>query len=178
MPQRARDQGARDRRRDRGRTGRIPGRPGQRARDRLGDRLRNVSAGQLPRPRLTSRAAVLVVVLAVLAVSYASSLRAYLEQRSHLAALEEQISASEENIASLEREKRRWDDEAYVISQARARFAFGFPGETGYQVLDEDGEPLDHEDTLSAPKELDVPEWWETTVDSIEAAGNGATEKP
>ena len=28
---------------------------------------------------------------------------------------------------------------AYVIAQARARFAFGFPGEIGYRVLDEDG---------------------------------------
>ena len=32
-----------------------------------------------------------------------------------------------------------------------ARFAFGFPGEIGFRVLDEDGEPLDHEDTLSDP---------------------------
>jgi cell division protein FtsB len=161
-----------------GRVPRGPRTPGRRPGDR-GWRSRSAAAvAAAPRPRLTSRAAVLVLVLAVLAVSYASSLRAYLEQRSHLASLEEQIAASEESIRSLEREKRRWDDEAYVISQARARFAFGFPGETGYQVLDEDGEPLDHEDTLSAPKELDVPEWWETTVDSIEAAGTGTTEKP
>lgn len=145
-------------------------------RDRLVSRARSGSGGQ--RPRLTGRAAVLVLVLAVLAVSYASSLRAYLEQRHHIASLEQRITASEESIASLEREKRRWDDEAYVIAQARARFAFGFPGEIGYQVLDEDGEPLDHEDTLSAPKELDPPEWWETTLDSIDTAGNGTAGKP
>ena len=36
------------------------------------------------RPRFTGRAAVLVLVLAVLTVSYASSLRAYLQQRSHI----------------------------------------------------------------------------------------------
>ena len=39
------------------------------------------------RPRLTGRAAILVLVLAVLAVSYASSLRAYLQQRVHIVEL-------------------------------------------------------------------------------------------
>jgi len=40
------------------------------------------------RPRLTSRAAVLVLVLGVLLVSYASSLRSYVDQRRHVADLE------------------------------------------------------------------------------------------
>ena len=114
----------------------------------------------------------LVLVVAALMVSYASSMRAYLEQRAHIASLEESIAESRSNIESLEREKERWDDPAYVVSQARARFAFGFPGEVGYQVLDEHGVPLDPQDTLTEPELTDdgVPEWWETTVASIEAA--------
>lgn len=146
------------------------GRPGQR-----GWRSRSAAAvAAAPRPRLTSRAAILVLVLAVLAVSYASSLRAYLEQRDHLSSLREQIADSEAEIDALRREKQRWRDDAYVVSQARARFAFGFPGEIGFRVLDEDGNPLDQEVTLSDPKALqdDDPEWWETTLDSIETAGN------
>jgi hypothetical protein len=115
-----------------------------------------------------------VLVVAALVMSYGSSLRAYLDQRTHIATLRASITESESHIAALEREKKRWADDAYVISQARARFAFGFPGEIGYRVLDEDGQPLDHEDTLSDPKDLDEsgPEWWETTLDSVEAAGN------
>ena len=115
----------------------------------------------------------LVLVVAALVMSYGSSLRAYLEQRDHLAALRDGIARSEAHIAALEREKARWGDDAYVISQARARFAFGFPGEIGFRVLDEDGEPLDHEDSLSDPKSLDEspPEWWETTLTSVETAG-------
>ena len=50
---------------------------------------------------LTGRAAVLVLVLVVLAVSYASSMRAYLEQRAHLAALEADIAESRDNIEQL-----------------------------------------------------------------------------
>jgi hypothetical protein len=107
-------------------------------------------------------------------MSYGSSLRAYLEQRSHIASVRESIADSQAHIAALQREKERWKDDAYVISQARARFAFGFPGEIGFRVLDEDGEPLDEEESLSDPKTLDEspPEWWETTLESVELAGN------
>ena len=126
------------------------------------------------RPRLTSRAAVLVLVLAVLLVSYASSLRAYVEQRRHIASLEGSIASSKADIAALEREKQRWADPAYVVAQARARFAFGFPGEIGYQVLDADGKPLDHEDSLTdtADEEAPDPQWWQKTMTSVDAAGN------
>ena len=115
----------------------------------------------------------LVLVVAGLMVSYASSFRAYLDQRHHIEQLEASIARSQSEIASLQREKGRWEDPAYVVAQARARFAFGFPGEVGFQVLDEDGEPLHHEDSLSEPtQEVDDPEWWQETLSSLEAAGN------
>ncbi len=115
----------------------------------------------------------LVLVLGVLLVSYASSLRAYVEQRRHIASLEDSIASSRSDIADLQREKQRWNDPAYLVAQARARFAFGFPGEVGYQVLDADGRPLDHEDSLTDPdatKDPD-PEWWQTTLTSVDTAG-------
>jgi cell division protein FtsB len=128
------------------------------------------------RPRFTGRAAILVLVLAVLMVSYASSMRAYLEQRHHLDTLAESIATSEANIAELEREKARWEDPAYVRSQARERFGWVLPGEIGYQVIDEDGDPLGHDDSLTdaaAPSEEDErPEWWQAAWESVEAAGN------
>ena len=51
--------------------------------------------------------AVLVVVVAVLVVSYASSMRAYLQQRAHINDLRAQIDSSQRDIKALEREKRR-----------------------------------------------------------------------
>ncbi len=116
----------------------------------------------------------LVLVVAALVMSYGSSLRAYLEQRDQISSLRAEIATSQSNISALEREKKRWKDPAYVIAQARARFAFGFPGEIGYRVLDEDGQPLDHKDSLSDPDALDEspPEWWETTLTSVQTAGN------
>jgi hypothetical protein len=115
---------------------------------------------------------VLVLVLAALLVSYASSMRAHLEQRSHINSLKASIASSQRSIEELEREKRRWQDDAYVEAQARARFAFGYPGEVGYHVLDDDGRPLDAQSTLVPPEEVGDgrPEWWESTLSSLEAA--------
>lgn len=158
---------------DLGRPGRArpSGRPGVRG----GRALREAGAQVATLPsRLTGRAAVLVLVVAALLVSYASSLKAHLEQRSHIDSLRSSIADSERQIASLRREKARWDDPAYVEAQARARFAFGYPGEIGYQVLDVDGSPLDAASSLDDPAPADGdgrPEWWESTLASVDAAG-------
>jgi cell division protein FtsB len=118
---------------------------------------------------------VLLLVLAVLAVSYASSMRAYLQQRSHIHELKEAIAQREANIDALEREKRRWQDPAFVKAQARERFGYLMPGETGFQVLDEDGQPLESESTLHDPDEVvrtKPTPWWTAAWDSVELAGN------
>jgi cell division protein FtsB len=126
------------------------------------------------RPRLTGRAAILVLVLAVLMVSYASSMRAYLEQRRHLADLSQNIAESRAQIADLQREKQRWNDPAYVRTVAHQRFGWVLPGEIGFQVLDETGKPLGHTDTLSdatAVTEANRPQWWQSAWGSVVAAG-------
>ena len=135
------------------------------------------------RPRLTGRAAVLVLVLAVLTVSYASSMKAYLEQRAHIADLKQQIAQSEADIDSLEREKSRWNDPAFVQSQARERFGYLMPGETSYVVLGEDGKPLESQTSLRPKRDVIVKEptaWWATAWDSVLLAGNppAAEDKP
>ena len=127
------------------------------------------------RPSFTGRAAVLVLVLAVLTVSYASSLRAYLQQRSHIGDLKAQIAQREANIDDLEREKKRWDDPAYVKAQARARFGYLMPGESGFEVIGPDGEPLEAQASLNDPSDVikTVPKaWWSAAWESMELAGN------
>jgi cell division protein FtsB len=117
--------------------------------------------------------AILVVVVAVLVVSYASSMRAYLEQRSHMNDLRAQIVDSQRDIKTLEREKRRWSDEKYVEMQARERFGWSMPGETSYQVIDRDGKPLERGDGLSDPDAVagQVPDpWWDKVYRTLEDA--------
>jgi type II secretory pathway component PulJ len=118
---------------------------------------------------------VLVLVLAVLTVSYASSLRAYLQQRAHIGDLKQSIAERETAINALEREKQRWQDPAFKQAQARARFGYLMPGQTGLLVLDEDGKPLESQASLSDPDEVikTVPTaWWSEAWTSVELAGS------
>ncbi len=128
-----------------------------------------------PRSRLTGRAAVLVLVLAVLTVSYASSLRAYLQQRSHINELKTQIAQHEANIDTLENEKERWEDPAYVGQQARERLGYVMPGEKTYLVLGEDGQPLEPQAELQDPTTVldTTPQaWWDDAWESVVLAGD------
>jgi cell division protein FtsB len=117
--------------------------------------------------------AILLVVFAVLVVSYASSMRAYLQQRDQINGLKQRIAASQADIAQAEREKRRWQDPAYVEAQARERFGWVLPGETSYQVLDADGNPLTGDDELTDPSTVAPAKptaWWSKAYSSLEAA--------
>jgi cell division protein FtsB len=153
---------------------RRPGGRGSPQRPRPSAAATSPVAGQR-RPRFTGRAAILVLVVAVLTVSYASSLRAYLQQRSHIADLKAQIAERSASIDDLEREKRRWNDPAYVQAQARARFGYLMPGQTSYVVLGEDGKPLESDTDLPDPSEVREREpeaWWSPVWKSTELAGN------
>jgi hypothetical protein len=123
-----------------------------------------------------------VLVLAVLIVSYASSMRAYLEQQQHLANLRASIAASKAHIAQMQREKRRWNDDAFVVAQARAHLGWVFPGEVGYQVVDENGKPLGQDSTaLSDPGAVTRhprPAWWQSAWGTVVAAGNPKKHRP
>ncbi len=123
--------------------------------------------------RLTGRAAVLVLVLAVLAVSYASSLRAYLQQRDHLDSLEAEITERQAAIAELKAEDERGDDPAYVQQRAR-ELGYVMRGETPYVVLDENGQPLTDAE-LGDPDSVgpdDERTWYDDAWDSMKYAGN------
>jgi hypothetical protein len=124
---------------------------------------------------------VLVLVLAVLGVSYASSLRAYLEQKHHIDSLRTSIAESQAAIDSLEREQKRWKDPAFIEAQARERLGWVKIGETSYQVIDEDGEPLSGDDSLTeAPldDESQGRAWWQRVWGSVQAAGTPPQDKP
>lgn len=128
------------------------------------------------RPRLTGRGAILVVVVAVLVVSYASSLKAYLQQRHDIKALQSEIVSRQRSIDQLQEQKDRWQDPAYVKQQARATFGYVMPGETSYVALDAQGHQIQAKSELGKPAKVGVSRtptaWWDTAWGSVELAGN------
>lgn len=129
---------------------------------------------------LTTRAIALAVVLLVLTISYASSLRVYVNQRHDLAETRAKIAASEQNIERLGDEIARWNDPEYVKTQARIRFGWVMPGETGYRVVDDNGKPIVGgaeivaEEGDGEPK----PTWYQKMWGSVEAADKPAPAEP
>jgi hypothetical protein len=121
-----------------------------------------------------------VLVLALLVMSYASSMRAYLQQRSDIAELRASIVKNQAAVDRLSREKKRWHDPAYVQSVAHQRFGWVLPGEIGFQVLDDNGKPMDHTDSLSAPSsvaERTRPLWWQSAWGSVVASGRPVVDR-
>ncbi len=165
-----------DKRRERGPRGRTgPGRPGAGRAPRPAPAPVALDVPEKPGSRLTSRAAVLVLVVAVLMVSYASSMKAFLQQRAHINDLQGQIIEREANIDALEAEKQRWSDPAYLEQQARGRLGYVMPGETTYLVLDENGNALRPQSDLDDPADVlstQPTAWWSEAWASVELAGH------
>ncbi|MGH3497039.1 MAG: FtsB family cell division protein [Nocardioidaceae bacterium] len=145
------------------RRARVPGVPV--AADRPGGRARSL---------VTSRAAVLLLVLLVLVMSYASSLRAWLEQRDQINAARADITRTQTAVAGLQQEQRRWKDPAYIEAQARLRFSWVLPGEVGYRVVDRHGQTLGSTEHLAAAPSKPTrqrPAWYSSLWGSVQAAG-------
>jgi cell division protein FtsB len=136
-------------------------------------------AEEQQRSRLTGRAGILVLVLAVLAVSYASSLRAYLQQREQIDGLETLIEEMESSISDLKRETDRRKDPAFVMQEAR-RLGYVLPGETPFVVVEADGDPLTDTvlDDPSAVDDEEAPAWYDGVWSSVKVAGNPPTKIP
>lgn len=58
----------------------------------------------------------------------------YLGQKQKIAALQHSVQVTGDQIAELERERERWDDPAYISTQARERLYYIKPGEVPYLV--------------------------------------------
>jgi cell division protein FtsB len=126
-----------------------------------------VPLAQRRRHPLTSRAAVLALVVCALALALAYPLREYLSQRGEIAALERKTVEQERAVADLMLQRERWRDPAYVAAQARERLHFVRPGETAYVLLDPGETPA-----RLAPKSAVAPErpWFSDLWASIDAA--------
>jgi cell division protein FtsB len=133
------------------------------------------------RATFTGRAAILVLVMLVLAVSYASSARAWLRQRGEINDLTAQISQRQAAVDQLEQTRRRWHDPAYLEEQARCRFGWVMPGETGYSVIDANGDHLacSTGSTLSRPVDTSAPDtdtWYQNAWGTVVEAGQTPAE--
>ncbi len=123
------------------------------------------------RTSFTGRAAMLALVVCLLAISLAYPLREYLAQRGDIADYRATVAEQEQRVAELQRQHRRWNDEAYVQAQARERLHYVMPGETSYVVLESDEAPSADGVVEAAPSERRRRPWFTDLWHSVEVAG-------
>ena len=130
--------------------------------------------GARRRASLTTRAIALAVVLLVLTISYASSLRVYFKQRQDIADTRQQIINAQRSIQQLGDEITRWNDPNYVRAQARDRLGWVVPGERGYRVVGADGKPITGDTEIASSDAPTTPKqaWYAKLWGTVETADN------
>lgn len=112
-----------------------------------------------------------VLVLAV--VVLAPTIAAFAHQRQQIAELRAAVSAQEEEVQRLRDERERWNDETFIMTQARERLYYVMPGEVSYLVID-DRTPAAKADAtaeVSAEVTESKGDWMRTLLDSVMTAG-------
>ena len=98
------------------------------------ERIRSGTHDHRTRLRLTPRAAVLALVLAVLLLGLVVPLKTFLQQRGQLARLQQQERVLEQQNASLQTQVRRLHEPAYLEQLARQCLGMVRPGEIGFTL--------------------------------------------
>jgi cell division protein FtsB len=81
---------------------------------------------------------VLMMALLVLGVVVlAPNLSAYIEQRQQIAELNARVTEDQATVDRLSSERERWNDETFVMTQARERFFYVNPGEVSFLVIND-----------------------------------------
>jgi len=118
------------------------------------------------------------VVILVLVISYASSLRVYFAQAHEIAATKAEIAQRQQAIEGLQAERARWDNDDYVRAQARERLGWVVPGEVGYRVVDANGKPVGGGEEIQGGSSGVAPPsksaWWTRLEESVKAADHPA----
>ena len=119
--------------------------------------------------RLTSRAVMLLLVLAALVTTLAFPLREYVQQQSHIRSLQQQVELTGQRVETLKQQTEQWQDPDFIEAQARERLHYVFPGEVGYVVLT----PEDVQQAREPEIRVQRPQreaWYDTFWSSVQAA--------
>jgi cell division protein FtsB len=118
------------------------------------------------RPRITSRTAVLAVVLCAVALSLAYPVREYIAQRRQIDQLEVQRQSIAARLSTLQAEQQRLTSNAYVEQQAEDRLHMCPPTLTCYVIIN----PAPPHSARQARPAAAGPAWYERLWQSVRAA--------
>ncbi len=120
------------------------------------------------RARLTSRAAVLAVVICAIALSLAYPVREYIAQRRQIDQLQAERQMLNGQLAALQHQQQRLGDPAYVEQLARNKLHMCLRGEACYIVIG--GQTAGS----AAASAASLTPWYERLWHSVQEANRGS----
>lgn len=127
--------------------------------------------------RLSGFMVIMMGLVVLAAFVLVPTIGTYLGQRQQIAALEQAVELSREEVADLERQRERWRDPAYITTQARERLYYVRPGEVVY-LVDNDLPPEllpQEQEPVSDEVEQTRTDWMTQLVRSLTEAGLAQT---
>ncbi|MFD0685119.1 FtsB family cell division protein [Actinomadura fibrosa] len=123
--------------------------------------------GRRGNPALTSRAAILAVVVCAIALSLAYPVREYIAQRKEIADLQHKENVARKQVDELAQRKQQLGDKSYIEREATRRLHYCRPDVKCYIVLDGGG---DGGQQARKGGPATRPPWYETLWRSVETA--------
>ncbi|HEY1918052.1 MAG TPA: cell division protein FtsL [Streptosporangiaceae bacterium] len=123
------------------------------------------AAESTSRPRLTSRAAVLAVVICAITLSLAYPVREYVAQRRQIGQLGAQQTALMIQLRQLQQKQKQLNDPAYIEQLARDKLHMCMPNQACYVIID--GKPATG---LIQPHTASPSPWYDRLAESVRQA--------
>lgn len=130
---------------------------------------------------LSGSIALFLLVVTFGVITLAPDIQLLLRQRAEIVEVEQSIELSKQALEDMQSERDRWQDPAYIRSQARERLYYVLPGEVSYLVMDAEGIDLSSQtgtlgQLLAEQRESDVisqgviaaeKDWVQSSLESI-----------
>lgn len=123
--------------------------------------------------RLSAFSVIMLSLVVLGAWVLVPTLGTFIDQRQKIAALEASVQVSEDEIDDLIAERERWNDPAYITTQARERLYYVKPGEVVYLIdndLDPSALPREQE-PVSDTLEEKPADWMPQLLRTVVSAG-------
>lgn len=115
---------------------------------------------------------ILVVGLTVLGVAIlAPTLNILVQQRQQVAELQSKVDAMKVQVSEIEKQRARWDDPAYVRTQARERLYYVMPGEINFLVINDIKVEASRTEAPTAALTTTDTNWVSGALNSVLVAG-------
>lgn len=130
--------------------------------------------------RLSGFMVIMLGLVVLAAFVLVPTIGTYLDQRQQIAALEQSLELSREEIADLEAQRTRFTDPAYITTQARERLYYVRPGEVVYLVDNDLPDALTPQEFGPVSDEIATTrtDWMSQLVRSVTSAGLARTVAP